>query len=323
MALVYTAEKLLDSIRNSGTLNNAKAQGTDDPAFLKYVNEVVRSKVVPQILRVQEDYLVQSIRVPLTSGKTKYRIPLRAIGQQLRDFAYVDASGNRRFFGSQPVRREELPSYNGSGGTEPAGYYIEGPYVRLVPTIGNYAGQLEYAFFCAPSALVLEAETRKIVTVNTGTGIVTLNSPTPADWSTSILFDVHAPWAGAELKVFDAAASQVGGVGFESQITFSTAIDGSQYGMEVPVAVGDYVTVAGESALLQIPEDLIPLVIEAVVAQAMGAAGDGQAIAASAARMKGLTQDSLQMLENRTKSKPMRVGLEGSILSKVRFGRRV
>ena len=318
MAITYTASQLLDSIRSLGTLNNEKAQSNGDDDLLKFINEVVRGKIVPQIMRVQQEYLVHTVQITVQAGVTKYRIPIRGVGQQLRDFTFIDAAGNRRFLGSSPIAREDLPLYNGQGGSAPAGFLLEGPYIRLVPITGNYQGKLEFAFFLAPSELVLETAVRKVAAVDTGTGLVTLDSDVPAGWTAASLFDIHAPWAGAELKVFDASASQVGGTGVEDEITFSTAINGSAFGSEIPVEVGDYVCLAGQSAILQIPEDLVPLVIEAAVTRAMVATGDSQGITVSSARTKEQAQDSLQVLSQRLRSKPMKLGLRRSILFKGR-----
>lgn len=320
MALIYTAETLLASIRTSGILGNVNSLGTDDLSMLKIINEEVRAKVVPQIMRVQQEYLVRSIRDSITANKTKMRIPLRAIGQQLRDLFYVDSGLNRHYLGSQPIPREELHNYNSTGSDVPSGWFFEGPYIRLVPTVGSYNGYIEYAIFMAPSLLVDDGETRIITAIDPATKTVTFATDVPTTWTAANLFDIHAPWEGAELKIFNAVASVVGGLGaLSNKITFTTAIDGSTFGCEIPVAVGDYVCLAGQSAILQIPDDLIPFLIDDVVLKYAMAGGDTDGVQIGRARMKDQAADTLQVLENRIKSRPRKIRLEGSALWRGRF----
>ena len=307
------AEDLLERIRNLGTLNNLEIQGTDDPVLLEYISEELDSKIVPSIIRTREEFLTVTSRIPLVAGVTKYRIPPRAVCQRLRDFTYVDSAGNRTPFGSDPIRREELHHYNIGTASEPLGFFLEGPYIQMVPISGSYTGFLELAFYMRPSKLVMADDIRRIIMVDLVTGICSLDSDLPTNWTTANQFDIQTPLPGGELKIYDAVASQVGGAGLESQITFTTKIDGSVYGSN-PVEIGDYLCLAGQCAQIMIPEDLLPQLIESVVNRIMYSGGDYKALQAGMVRVDQQLRDSLSITKKRLESKPMRISLHGTTL---------
>lgn len=305
--ILYDAETLLETIRNVGSIPNATSLGSDDEDLLRHVNEALRWKIAPIIIQTREEYLAQSVRVDISGGKTRFRIPNRAIGNRLRDVIYVDGSGNRQFF-TNPIPREELAAFNGRSSGQPEGYFLEGNYLQLVPTGGSYSGSLELSFFMRPSALRPVEETRKVDSVDLVTGEITLDDSAPSGWTTEKLYDIHSPDSGAEVKYWDLTASAVNG-----GITFPTPpIDGSTFGT-VPVAAGDYVCLANECALLQVPDDMIPALAQAVALRIAVADGDQEMAKLHSGLLQDETQEARKVLENRIEGRPWRVRGRGGI----------
>jgi hypothetical protein len=196
--ILYTAETILESIRNVGSIPNAASLGSGDADILRHINEALRWKIVPIIIQTREEYLAHTIRTDV-AGQTRFRIPNRAIGNRLRDVIWIDSQGNRSLW-VNPIAREDLALFNGRGSGEPAGYFLEGNYIQLVPTGGAYSGSLELSFFMRPSALVAVEETRKVAEVDTSSGGITVDEAVPAGWDTTgVLFDIHSPDSGAEV----------------------------------------------------------------------------------------------------------------------------
>jgi len=266
MALRYDSATLLDSIRQAAGLNSVQTDGNDDEDLLKLVNERMRDTVMPKLMQAREEYGIRSVRVALGSV-SRYRIPHRAMGNKLRDLIYSD--GSTRSYLPRIVR-EDIDLYTDPGSGTPDGWYLEGNYVQLVPIQGSYTGFLEMAFMVRPSLMVPIAETRTISALALSSKQVTLSATPPATFVDGAKIDIHSFESGAEIKLMD--LTQVGAPA-GSVITFLETIDGSSFGTMAP-AVGDYACLAGESALPQIPEDMIPTLIGSVALFRIGADGD-------------------------------------------------
>ena len=302
MAILYNAATLLDTIRSLASIPNVQAQGSDDTQLLRYTNDVIRGKIVPILLRVREEYLVQTMRTTLTDAVTKYRIPKRAIGNRLRDVTYVDVDGNRLVWGSRQLPREHLPFYNQTGSALPHGWYLEGNYVQIVPTVGSYTGFLEMAYYVRPSAIVAASAVGVISAVG-AVNQVTLSATPPTTFVNGAKIDIHGPDSGAEAKLIDLTMN---GAPSGNTLTFVENVDGSTFGT-IPASIGDYVCLANEAALAQVPDDMIPLLADGVALRCMIADGDSEKAQLHGAMMKDEAEEAVHLLQNRTDGKPQRI----------------
>jgi hypothetical protein len=91
-------------------------------------------------------------------------------------------------------------------------------------------------------------------------------------------------------------------------ITFPSpaALDGSVFGT-VAVAVGDYVCKANEAALIQVPEDLIPALAQAVALRIAISDGDTEMAKLHSSMLQDETMEARKVLENRVEGRPWRV----------------
>jgi len=307
MSILYDAATLLDSIRIAGGLNSVQTEGNDDARLLQDVYEVMREKVIPHLLSVREEYLVRTIRSSVASPVTRYRIPARAVGNNLRDIWFRDA--NNSAFRLHRLAREDVPYHNSEGSSYPVGFYMEGNYAQLVPTDGKFEGSLEMAYHLAPSVLVKASEAGVVLSVDLPNRKVTLSGTPPGSFISGAKIDLHSPENGAETKLFDLTLS---GNPASNVLTFTEAIDGTAFGTSA-AAVGDYVCLARECAVLQVPEDLVPLVVNLVALRHSIGAGDGSKAQMLASAVKECQKDSLNVLSNRIQGKPRRVTGRGQV----------
>jgi len=298
MALKYTGDELVESARNLVSVANTASTGTKDTDILRHLTEALRSKIVPDIIRKREEYLAITVRIAMSGSETQYRIPSRAIANRLRDIYFYDGSNRRKI---DPIPREELHIYESTGTSYPAGYYIQGNYICLVPTVATYSGSLEVGFYFRPGDLVLEASAGQVTVINGS--VVTLGN-LPSAWSTSDTFDAHSQESGAEIKVWDATVSNVDAV--NKQLTFSSNIDGSDFGTKA-IAVDDWVCLAGEAVVPAIPKELHPMLVEAACLQIAKGLQDKEAILVHGAEIKNYQKSATSLLDNRVESKPLRI----------------
>lgn len=293
--LLYTAENLIDCVRDQGMLPDAETTGTSDADILQHLNHAMLAEVVPQLLKFREEYFVVTERQAVSGTKSRYRINPRAIGNRLRDVFWTNGNDTRHRLHSLP--REDLADLSTTTNDEPTAFYIEGNSVVLYPAIAGGSGYLELAFFFRPGELVLSTATRTI-TALPAANQVTLSSAIPASWTTANKFDIHSPHSGAEIKSWSAAATTVSGTG----ITFTNPIDGTGFGT-VAAEVGDYVCLEGEAALPGIPREMHPTLAQAALCRILAALSD-ENVAVQVSKLNRMLDDSKYMVNDRVEGRP-------------------
>jgi len=303
MPLVYTTDELITETRNIGMFPDTASTGSEDDDIRKHLTAILQSKIAPAICSIREEYYVASTRTTLTANTSRYRLPQRAMGNKLRDLFWVDGNGYRQQV--DPVQREDLQEDNDSGVSSVNGYYIEGNYVVIHPSIGSPGGSLELVYFNMPGDLVITTSAGHISAVDTSTGTITCDADVPSTWSTSNTFDIHSFKSGAETKLWSLSASDVG-TADSTQIVFSDDIDGTTFGTYAP-EVGDWVCLAGEAVIPAIPRDFHSVLVRGAAMRMCEALGDAQNAQIHGSFFQSDMQMAIRLMENRVEGKPMRI----------------
>jgi hypothetical protein len=254
-ALNYTTEELIATVRLRARIPNSQIPGTADADIIRLLNEEMKTRLVPGVMKAGEDHFLKTFLVPITAT-SRYRVPSRAVGLKLKAIMHVDGSGSRLKLSR--ISRLEASRLAGPGSGTPTAFFLEGPSIVLVPETGTYSGSLELTFYQQPGDLVLSDEYFKIVTI-VSTTEVTLEASVPTSWDATQTYDIHSPYSGAETKCWNRAVSTVTG----TQVIFSELIDGSVYG-DAPAEVGDYFVVNRTAAIPALPLELhVPLAVAA------------------------------------------------------------
>lgn len=306
--LTYTAEDLLKSIRNSGMIPNTGATGSEDADLLRHASEGIASYIVAGIDQLREQYYYWRARETVVSGTADYRIPARAMWDKLANVWFIN-SGSR--IGLHPIPKSQLGRYSlsrGGGSGVPAGYTIEGQYLKLVPDESSaYSGEIEWNYFVRPGNLVKSAEYRRVSSVTSPS--IVLDSAVPSTWTTANTFDVHSKEGGCDYKAISLAASVVSG----TTLTFTTEVDGSVYG-EHAVAAGDYVCLENTVALPGVPPELFPQVARLAAMHWAESTGDSKKFAMHGKVVETFLRETFGAMEVRVEEEPMRLGTKRSFL---------
>lgn len=283
MANAYTATQLLTSLKSRGLIPSTdETLAASD--FLRFVNEEVQTYIVPLLLSVREDYLVTYADVSIVSGTAEYDIPERAVASKLR--------GIYRLVGNAYVQLprlelEDVQDWEATG--EPQGYYLRANKVVLVPS-PSASGTLRLHYYQRPNRVVTTSEVGEITNI-VGTTITISAAPSAFVTSTAsngVLYDIVKGKAGFDCLAKDQSVTVAG-----TSLTFS-AVSSS-------VAIGDYVCLAQESPIPQIPVELHPLLSERVTNTALKALGDAKATYAVADQME---KKILEVLRPRVDGSP-------------------
>lgn len=251
----YTVDTLVESVRRRGHLtHSAGSIDTDDIVAL--ADEEQQTYVFPFLMGLRAEFGVTDYALSVVAGTPLYDMPPRAVGTELR---WVGRQGNdgqfTRMLRAEPERLVLPPQNSG----QPSNYYFQDLQIGFSPC-GTASILLKY--FRRPGTLVLEEKGGQITAIDTGTGQVTL-AAVPGAFSSSQLYDCTSAKPPFKLRAMDQAASLAGSI-----LTFSTLPTG--------LAVGDWVTLATESVIPQLPVELHPFLAQRTVVKALEALGDAR-----------------------------------------------
>ena len=136
----------------------------------------------------------------------------------------------------------EIDSAGIDGGTgTPESLYIEGGNLVLVPTPGATEGTIRYKYFVTPNRLVAVSAIGTISVLTSAVAVTITGAPGTFDGP----YDIVQAKSPFEILSFDLVKSTLAA----GVLTFTTAYN-------TDVAVGDYVCLAGETAVPNIPGPL-------------------------------------------------------------------
>jgi len=254
VANAFTATELLASLKRRGLLpSTTSAFSTSD--YLKIVDEEIQTFVVPLLMDVREEYLVTTSDTSLTSTN-RYYIPERAIVGGLRDVRLAD--GNGGYIALSRYEPDEIEAFPTSSGNA-TGFYVQGNSVVLVPA--QSSGTLQMVYFARPNRMVATTAVGEVLSIVGN--VVTMTATLPSTFTSSVRYDFVKGKPGFDSLAIDYSASAVG----SNTVTFSSTPPSD-------LAAGDFVCLAQESPIPQIPVELHGLLAQRVSATVLSALGD-------------------------------------------------
>ena len=290
MAIDYTTNGIISDIQLLGLLPNSQVLITPEQ-FLSFMNFQMRAELVPLMDSVAQEFFVHYEDIAYDPSQKRYDIPERAVGEKLRDLVFVDANDNE--INIPRLRPEDLKvgyRYGIGYNIGLYGFFIRDNQIELY--LGNPSGinsypTLRMKFFRRPSNLVQTTDAGLIVAINSGTKEVTVSSAPPS-WSTSDTFDFVKGKPHFVSKGDDKAITSLA----SNTLTFSD---------ELPedLQIGDWVALAGESPIPQIPYDAFPLLTQLTVVKALESNRDTAGMKNALATIPTMKQSLLQIIAPR------------------------
>lgn len=238
-----TTSDLIANIKIRGSFPTANDLfSTND--YLLILNDEMLNQIVPLLNRIQEEFFLAYYDYATVVGQEGYRIPKRAIGSMLRDVQLISSSGGVASL--QRLHEEDKTSTT----TGPKGYYLKANQVILSPTPTSTGDSLRLAYFRRPSKFVLVSACAQVTSITDN--IVEVSS-TPSTFTNGTLVDFVQGETPYDLLGMDSAISSVSG----TTITFTS--------VPTDLAVGDYISLAGQTCTPMVPEELIQLLVQAAL----------------------------------------------------------
>jgi hypothetical protein len=265
----YLSDTLINSIKIKASVPTSQSLFTNQ-SFLDLINEEIQTNIVPELMRIKEEYFSTKIDVQLLDGVNSYSIPERAIGGMLRDVQIVESGtvySLPRLYQEDQIQTTE----------QRQGFYLEGNNIIVSPTPIHSNDILRISVYQRPSKVVLSTECAQITSIDTTLNQVIVTS-LPSNITSNELIDLVRNKPGFECLEIDKTISGISGL----TISFTS--------LPSKLAVGDWICLSGESPIAQIPVEVQPVLTQAVVVKCLESMGDS--------KMK-IAEEKLQMMKQK------------------------
>ncbi len=295
----YTSDDLLASIKRRVLVPENQSTFSEQD-FLDIATEEMNVGLVPLVMQMNEDYYLYNIDIPLVSGKTKYDIPYRAIGNKLRDVTMVDSNGSVREMTRIGVG--DLPNYNSGGSQNIYLFYIANNQICLAPdTINtNYPSGLvlRATIYLRPNALVPSDEVAVITAIDRTTGVITVSS-VPTGFSITNEIDFVKYKSPHKILSYDLMPTSIDST--LNTITFDVS--------DIPddLEVNDRICLATETDIPQLPSDLHVILAHRTAIKLLEALGDVEGSQVATAKLSEMQSNASVLISNRVDDAPKKV----------------
>lgn len=218
----------------------------------------MRSYILPLLLRSREYYLAYDYQAAVNSTGL-YAIPTRAVGAKLVDAALINDNQRQDLTW---ITEDELNRTDDTPRGIP-GVFIKRNTVHLVPPTQHGFGYINLTYNLRPGNYVETSAAAQITGINTLTNTLTFASGTiPSTFVTGATFDMIQDQPHFDALAIDQTASV---------ITTTTMVFSSLNSL---LAVGDWVSLANESPIIQCPVEIQPLLEQKVACTIVRSQGD-------------------------------------------------
>jgi hypothetical protein len=285
--VAQTWTELLDDIKVRGMIPTSQNTFTE-ARLLRLTKAAILSKVMPLADRVQEGFYSYDFDT-LLNATGLYDINRRAVGAKLLDAFLV--VGDDTF---QLTRYFEQDLQNADSPPGDYGFVLKRNQVRLVPRVPSAWTHFRQTILLQPANLVSVDDAAQITGIDTVTGVVTC-ATVPSSWTTGDTFDTVQAEAHFDTLSLDLVASAVV-TGALGTLTFAPA------DLDSRLAVGDWVSLSGESPVVQVPEALLPLLAQEVANIALKSQTDQTAYKLGIDEVKEMRQAILTLVSPRVRA---------------------
>jgi hypothetical protein len=272
--MTVTADRFLEGLKRRVTVP-ANDELLNDTGLLAIGDDVMREELVPLLLSVNENHFVtEPYTQAMVADQDAYDIPYRSVARGLRDLKLVNASDPSQVSDMQQVTLEEEHLFPRAG--LPASFYFRGDQIVVVPVPIDTSYSLKIWYNLKPGSLCQVTSAARVTAV--GATTVTCSS-LPTTMLAGVTVDFIKATSGCRTLALSKA------------ITNATATDLTFAAGDVPtgLAVGDYVSLAETSPVVQIPDEAYPYFETLCASRVCDAIGDlevQQALEAKAQRQK-------------------------------------
>lgn len=289
--MTVTCDKFLDDLKLLITVPANQSLMEDDD-ILSLADFENRSTVTPLIESTNQGFFVtRSPRYPILANKSSYPIPPRAVGRKLKDLALTDAGGQYWSFPMVDLVRGQRIQF----GSIPFGFMFMGDKIQVLPPPTSDTGYgITFAFSVTPGRFVKLAAVGVVDSV-VGDDITLVG--VPPTFTPNRRIDVINGEPGNWYK----------GVGLKITNINSNTLTVEPGTVPEDIEPGDFIPLSGESPVIQLPEEAIPLLLNATSKRVLAAISDFEAKKELEKEIKTQEETVARLLQPRMSSQPTRL----------------
>lgn len=269
----FTCAGLLEQIKRKSSIPDNQTLFTDSD-LINFLNEELQNKIVPYVASIMEDYFLAE-KSYMADGNTKeYLIPPDSIGSKIKSVSVWNDS----------VQLNQQPrlDYNNLVSTV-SGYYIFNNKIIFYPK-PVMSNTIKISYYKRPN--IITNLYYKIIGISSDSVSTTL----------TVDIDPSALGNGTSIEIISKNSPFV--ILLNTTIT-STTLTTIVIPLTTSLSVGDYVSAEGTSAFAQIPQEIVPLLIQAVEVRLMESIGDYNGFQAAVATYQQMATDNMLLISTR------------------------
>jgi hypothetical protein len=303
MSKVLNGDKLVASVRKR-TMTPDDTSIFTDQDILDIMDEEIDVEVLEKLIVLHGDNLTVQVDIPRNANGS-YDMPYRAIGNKLRDVTLI--SGGTVYELSQ-VSIGSLPDYSHSIDTATYldNFYVQNNKIRLVAPNRSY-DSIRMHYYLRPNVITKLEEAGIISAVVADTpsvGLTTITlSKVGKNFSSSSDYDIVGKRTPNSIYGYDLTPVSVT-TGSSGSIVFNTA---DLEDFIVDIKVGDYVTLAEETPVPNMPTEMHPLIAQAAAIHILESLTDTEALKNAQARMAKMTKAVQTLIDSRVELSPKKI----------------
>lgn len=265
--------------------------------IIEFLDEDMRSTIVPLVLSSKEEFYVQNYDQTPVQGVYNYTIPRRAAFATWRDIVWVDPNGNEIAMTDLPSEYVKI-SYPGQNFPPmyTYGFVLQNDHIILWPPNSSVPVQntLRMKIKRAPNHLTPVANCAQVTNVNSGANQLTLDGNGDTTWTTALTFDCIPNYPQFTSLGDDMVITNI------NQVTpTATVLTFDPDDFPTGVAVGDWICPANLAPIPQIPYDMFPLLIQRGVIRCLESLGDTQNLQIAERRYQDMAADFIRTVSPR------------------------
>ena len=318
---VLTTDALVKTLRRRAMLPQADETFSKQD-FIDILNEEMDNGLLKTLMSTHEEYLVNVYDIPLVTGQSQsiFRIPSRAIGNKVRAACFYNSNGY--ITSISRVEIENLRFYQ-KVGYQTYTFYVQNDNIILTQTtISVNANYFRMYYYLRPSKLVEDKFGAVITGINKTTGEITVDK-IPSNFSTSVLLDFTQAATPNRLYKYDVTPTSINSttkiITIDPLLFTQISVTPDAIPTLSYLKVGDYVTVAEESIVPQVPTEMHPLLAQRAAVACLEALGDTAGLQNAQVKLQQMEQNVLDLIDNRVEGSPQKVNNMSSPLSQQRM----
>lgn len=259
----------------------------------------IKSYILPLLLRSREYYLAYDDDRTINSTGI-YILSPRAVGSKLINASLLDGTTIQELVW---ITEDELNRLDHTVRGVP-GIYLKRNAAILVPATDHGFSQIRLTMNIRPGNMVVTTSAAQITAIDTGTNTVTFTS-LPATFTTAMTYDFIQDQPHFDHLAIDQTASS---------ITSTTMVFSS---LSYRLIVGDWVSIAQTSPVVQVPADLQPLLEQKVASSMVRFQGDKDALAAADDELKKMEKATMALYVPRIDKAGKKISMRNGLLRRL------